>query len=95
MHNEKLNEIFILAYRVFYQKHKVEDIMSYQVRRDDLWFSVLKDFGCKRPSLFSGDPCAEEGYDLICYNHTGGLDRYLLIPCDFAEKVLVLGSLPI
>jgi hypothetical protein len=59
--------------------------------------ATLKEFGCKRASfevwegVGFGSEIIEDGYVGIRYGLYGDL---ILVPFDFAERVLVLGGLP-
>ena len=89
LYEEKLNSIFVNAfveYRIKNQGKSPRDL-------DRDWNMFLKEnFGCKSPMYDrEGRVTAEKGY--IEVNHSWHGDS-ILVPCDFAEKVLVLGGLP-
>jgi hypothetical protein len=86
----KLDLIFTNAFVEYRIENK--DKTPYPKEMDIAWNKHLKEnFGCKSPKYDRGTVIAEKGY--IEVNHSWHGDS-ILVPCDFAEKVLVLGGLP-
>jgi len=88
--HKKLQEIFMNDFLERYD-HEVSLDKGHDVISQE-YLMILKKFGCKQPSFdSSGISVMESGYVEILYGLYGDL---ILVPFDFAMKVLVLGGLP-
>jgi hypothetical protein len=92
--HKKLQEIFMNDFLERYDRevsllrhcNKGNNVISQE------YLMILKKFGCKQPSFDRfGISVMENGYVEIRYGLYGDL---ILVPFDFAMKVLVLGGLP-
>jgi len=88
--HKKLQEIFMNDFLERYD-HEVSLDKGHDVISQE-YLMILKEFGCKQPSFDRfGISVMENGYVEIRYGLYGDL---ILVPFDFAMKVLVLGGLP-